>query len=165
MGGGGEGAPPRLSLHVISRAQCKFSHMFNMCTYCYDNELQGKTIFHILGEGEGGKTEPSLGLPLHLTSGFDCAGSLTLSAFMIYLASHIGFIVPSSFLSLPLLPSFSSAFTHPAIAGCQSINKQLTSDSFSIFATLALALAPPTSFSPPFPLLLSTLCAYLSIQM
>lgn len=55
MGGGGEGAPPRLSLHVISRAQCKFSHMFNMCTYCYDNELQGKTIFHSLREGGRGE--------------------------------------------------------------------------------------------------------------
>lgn len=61
VGGGGEGAPPRLPLHVISRVQCKFSHMFNMCTYCYDNELQGKTIFHILGEGEGEKQNPRLG--------------------------------------------------------------------------------------------------------
>lgn len=125
---------PRLSLHVISRAQCKFSHMFNMCTYCYDNELQGKTIFHTLGGG--GKSRTLAWAAVALDLGLRLCLSLSLP-FMIYLASHIGSIVPPLFLSSSPL---SSSFTHPAIVGCQSINKQLTSDS-SNSAPLPLSLS------------------------
>lgn len=124
--------------------------------------------FSIVWEkGRGGKAEPSLGLPLHLTSGFDCVRSLSLCLpFMIYLASHIGFIVSSSSLTLPPLFPPPSSLTHPAIVGCQSINKQLASDSFSSSAalplsfSLALALAPPNSSPPPppSPLAVCTMC-------
>lgn len=97
--------------------------------------------FSIVWEGEG-KAEPSLGLPLHLTSGFDCVRSLTLSAFYdLSCLSHRLYSFLSSF-PLFLSPSpLSSSFTHPAIVGCQSINKQLTSDSFSNSAPLPLSLS------------------------
>lgn len=99
----------RLSLHVISRAQCKFFHMFNMCTYCYDNALQGKTIFHSLGEGERGKSRTLAWAALALDLGLRlCTVSLTLSAFYdLSCLSHrlYSFLFfPHSTSSLP--PSF-----------------------------------------------------------
>lgn len=61
--------------------------------------------FSIVWQGEG-KAEPLLGLPLHLTSGFDCVRSLTLSAFYdlsclshrLYSSSSLPLFIPPLFL-------------------------------------------------------------------
>lgn len=97
-----------------------------MCTYCYDNELQGKTIFHILGEGEGGKTEPSLGLPLHLTSGFDCAGSLTHSVWLYDLSCLSHRLYSSLFFPLPPTPSLLFFRLYSPCHCRLSVNQQAT---------------------------------------
>lgn len=117
-------------------------------------------------KGSGWKAEPSLGLPLHLTSGFDCAGSLTHSV-CLYDLSCLSHRLYSS-LFFPLSPSLGSSFssplfTNPAIAGCQSINKQLASDSFSIAAALPLPLwhwhwHRPPPLRPPSPPAVYSMC-------